>query len=152
MKKKTEPINPIPSIRMPQEVLDYRDHVCFVDTTFSHSRLHRRYRAMAIAGSLFLGLLLASISHPTNAFVTPSFARTSALRQLDSKLSPVPAARLPLSAPQLARSSFAPVASCATADGSQQGGRGALSMKVTRVGVIGAGRCAALPWYIVLCA
>ena len=95
---------------------------------------------MAVIGSLALGLSLVAIQ-PVNAFVVPSFAGTSALRQLDSKLSR-PAARLASSAPELAHSSFIPAASCAAAPARlQQGGSGGVSMKVINVGVIGAGRC-----------
>ena len=103
---------------------------------------------MAVIGSLALGLSLAAIGQPANAFVAPSFSGTSALRQLDTKISRT-AAHLASSAPQLARSSFTSAASCAAAPGRlqqggsrlQQGGSGGVSMKVINVGVIGAGRC-----------
>lgn len=97
----------------------------------------------AAIGSLALGLSLVALGRPVDAFVAPSFAGTSALRQLDSKLSS-PAARLASPASQLARSSFAPATSCAAAPGRlQQGGSSGVTMKVINVGVIGAGRCVA---------
>lgn len=96
---------------------------------------------MAVAGSLVLGLCLAAIAHPADAFVTPSLARASG-----AKISPNAAARLPSSTLHLARSTFAPGASYATTSVSRQNEGRALSMGVINVGVIGAGRCVHSYW------
>ncbi|CAM9755943.1 unnamed protein product, partial [Hapterophycus canaliculatus] len=95
---------------------------------------------MAAAGSVITCLLLATSS---NAFFSPSFPGTGALRQSDAKLSqapfnsrsPVP--RLEQLAP---RSSFVSRVACSASREESGGSRGEVSMKVINVGVIGAGR------------
>lgn len=109
---------------------------------------------MAVAGSVFLSLFLASIANHANAFVAPSLTRASVVRGAPSTSSNV-AARLSRGA-YLVGSTFAPPLSCVggmAVDNSQQrASRAATSMSVINVGVIGAGRCVSnyVLWYFVL--
>ncbi|CAM9176211.1 unnamed protein product [Pylaiella littoralis] len=92
---------------------------------------------MTVAGSVVLGLLATS----ANAFVAPSMARTSALRQAGVKVSHIPStARVP-ELEQLSRSSFVSGVSCSASRAESGSGSGrVVSMSVINVGVIGAGR------------
>lgn len=104
---------------------------------------------MAVAGRIVLGILLAVSANTANAFMSSSLARIGALRQFDSKISLIeglPPATAPV--PQLSRSSFTLPLRAVVSGSSQQANRGALSMKVISVGVIGAGRWAEMPYFL----
>lgn len=95
--------------------------------------------AMTAATGVVFGLLLAT---STDGFVNPSISRISPLRQAESNLAPIPSkARLPSGLQQLPSSSSVSRVSCSVSRAEGGSARGALSMSVINVGVIGAGRC-----------